>query len=487
MRVLDDLKNMHVFLRNTFLACALGVSLGLAQPVGAAARDLPDFSDLVERVGPAVVNIRTSQKVSQNAQQAFPGIQGLDPNDPFYEFFRRLLPPNQVQPQPVPKNKGPEKEVPTGVGSGFLIDSDGYVLTNHHVVSGADSIIVTFPDRREFKAKVIGSDQRTDVALVKIEGKGFPSLRIGDIAKTKVGQWVVAIGSPFGLENSVTAGIISAKGRDTGEYLPFIQTDVAVNPGNSGGPLLSLEGEVIGINSQIYSRTGGFMGISFAIPIDEAMRVVKQLRETGRVSRGKIGVSIGDVDREVAKALGLNNAQGALVGAVSKDSPADKAGVLAGDIILSFAGKKIEKATDLPRIVGDTKPGSKVNMVLWRKGTEKTVQITVVEFEVESAKAKTPADKSKPEDADKLGLVVADLTPEERKSLGVQSGVIVRGASGVAAASGIQVGDVILQAGRADIASTKQLAEVVKGISKGQNLPVLIRRAENSFFVVLTP
>lgn len=485
MRLFGELKMVRVFLRNSLLASALGFSLVLTQPVDAAARDLPDFSDLVERVGPAVVNIRTTQKVSQNAQQGFPGFQGLDPSDPFYEFFKRLLPPNQMP--PAPKNKGSEKEVPSGVGSGFLIDSDGYVLTNHHVVTGADSIIVTFPDRREFKAKVIGSDQRTDVALVKIEGKGFPSLKIGDLAKTKVGQWAVAIGSPFGLENSVTAGIISAKGRDTGEYLPFIQTDVAVNPGNSGGPLLNLEGEVIGINSQIYSRTGGFMGISFAIPIDEAMRVVKQLRETGKVSRGKIGVSIGDVDREVAKALGLNNAQGALVGAVSKDSPADKAGVLAGDIILGFAGKKVEKASDLPRIVGDTKPGSRVNMLLWRKGAEKTVQITVAEFEIESAKLGAPTDKTKPVDADKLGLVVADLTPDERKALGVQVGVVVRSATGVAAASGIQVGDVILQAGRSDIASAKQFSDLVKGVSKGQNLPVLVRRMENSFFVVLTP
>ena len=300
----------------------------------------------------------------------------MDPNDPFFEFFRRFMPPGTPMPgQPGQAPRGgqqaPEREVPSGVGSGFVIDSDGFLLTNHHVVDGAESIIVTFPDKREFKGKVIGSDQRTDVALVKIEGKNLPFLKIGNVTNTKVGQWVVAIGSPFGLENSVTAGIVSAKGRDTGEYLPFIQTDVAVNPGNSGGPLLNLDGEVIGINSQIYSRTGGFMGISFAIPIDEAMRVAKQLRETGKVSRGRIGVGIGEVDKDVAKALGLDSAVGALVGSVGKDSPADKAGVIAGDIILRFDGKKVEKASDLPRIVGETKPGSKVNMVLWRKGAEK--------------------------------------------------------------------------------------------------------------------
>lgn len=455
-------------------------------------RGLPDFSDLVDRVGPAVVNIRTTQKVSQNPQ-GFPGFPGMDPNDPFFEFFRRFMPPGTPMPgQPGQAPRGgqqaPEREVPSGVGSGFVIDSDGFLLTNHHVVDGAESIIVTFPDKREFKGKVIGSDQRTDVALVKIEGKNLPFLKIGNVANTKVGQWVVAIGSPFGLENSVTAGIVSAKGRDTGEYLPFIQTDVAVNPGNSGGPLLNLDGEVIGINSQIYSRTGGFMGISFAIPIDEAMRVAKQLRETGKVSRGRIGVGIGEVDKDVAKALGLDSAVGALVGSVGKDSPADKAGVIAGDIILRFDGKKVEKASDLPRIVGETKPGSKVNMVLWRKGAEKTVSITVGEFENEAAKpAAAPAEKPKAAEADKLGLTVTDPTAQEKSALNLSGGVVVRNAVGMAASAGITVGDVILRVGRTDITSAKQFADLVKAIPKGQAAPMLVRRGENSFFVVLTP
>lgn len=458
-------------------------------------RGLPDFSDLVDRVGPAVVNIRTTQKVSQNPQ-GFPGFPGMDPNDPFFEFFRRFMPPGTPMPgqpgQPGQAPRGgqqaPEREVPSGVGSGFVIDSDGYLLTNHHVVDGAESIIVTFPDKREFKGKVIGSDQRTDVALVKIEGKSLPFLKIGNVNNTKVGQWVVAIGSPFGLENSVTAGIVSAKGRDTGEYLPFIQTDVAVNPGNSGGPLLNLDGEVIGINSQIYSRTGGFMGISFAIPIDEAMRVAKQLRENGKVSRGRIGVGIGEVDKDVAKALGLDSAVGALVGSVGKDSPADKAGVIAGDIILRFDGKKVEKASDLPRIVGETKPGSKVNMVLWRKGAEKTVSITVAEFEAEAAKpAAAPAEKPKPVEADKLGLTVTDPTAQEKSALNLTGGVVVRNAVGMAASAGITAGDVILRVGRTDITSAKQFADLVKAIPKGQAAPMLVRRGENSFFVVLTP
>jgi serine protease Do len=456
-------------------------------------RGLPDFSDLVDRVGPAVVNIRTTQKVSQNPQ-GVPGFPGMDPNDPFFEFFRRFMPPGTPMPgQPGQAPRGgqpaPDREVPSGVGSGFVIDSDGYLLTNHHVVDGAESIIVTFPDKREFKGKVVGSDQRTDVALVKIEGKSLPSLKIGNVNNTKVGQWVVAIGSPFGLENSVTAGIVSAKGRDTGEYLPFIQTDVAVNPGNSGGPLLNLDGEVIGINSQIYSRTGGFMGISFAIPIDEAMRVAKQLRENGKVSRGRIGVGIGEVDKDVAKALGLDSAVGALVGSVGKDSPAEKAGVIAGDIILRFDGKKVVKASDLPRIVGETKPGSKVNMVLWRKGAEKTVPITVAEFETETAKAATPAPAEKPKatEADKLGLTVSEPTAQEKSALGLTGGVVVRNSTGVAAAAGVAPGDVVLRVGRTDVTSAKQFAELVNAIPKGQAAPMLVRRGENSFFVVLTP
>lgn len=456
-------------------------------------RGLPDFSDLVDRVGPAVVNIRTTQKISQNPQ-GLPGFPGMDPNDPFFEFFRRFMPPGTPMPgQPGQAPRGgspaPDREVPSGVGSGFVIDSDGFLLTNHHVVDGAESIIVTFPDKREFKGKVVGSDQRTDVALVKIEGKNLPSLKIGNVNNTKVGQWVVAIGSPFGLENSVTAGIVSAKGRDTGEYLPFIQTDVAVNPGNSGGPLLNLDGEVIGINSQIYSRTGGFMGISFAIPIDEAMRVAKQLRETGRVSRGRIGVGIGEVDKDVAKALGLESAVGALVGSVGKDSPAEKAGVIAGDIILRFDGKKVVKASDLPRIVGETKPGSKVNMVLWRKGAEKSVSIIVVEFETETAQAATPApiEKPKPAEADKLGLAVSEPTAQEKSALGLTGGVVVRSSTGVAAAAGVAPGDVVLRVGRTDVTSAKQFAELVNAIPKGQAAPMLVRRGENSFFVVLTP
>lgn len=455
-------------------------------PARAAAKDLPDFSDLVEKVGPAVVNIRTTQKISQNSQSGVPGFPGMDPNDPFYEFFKRFMPPSAPQ-QPRGTPAPPlDREIPRGVGSGFIIDPTGYVLTNYHVVDGAESILVTLSDKREFKGKVIGSDQRTDVALVKIQGKSLPSLKIGDISQAKVGQWVVAIGSPFGLENTVTAGIISAKARDTGEYLPFIQTDVAVNPGNSGGPLLNLDGEVIGINSQIYSRTGGFMGISFAIPIDEAMRVADQLRKTGKVSRGRIGVGIGDLDADVAKALGLDKEVGALVGSVSKDGPADKAGLIAGDIILKFDGKPINKASDLPRIVGDTKPGTKAKLLVWRKGVETQLNIVVGEFDTPVV-AKTTEEKPKAAEADKLGLVVGDLTAEEKKSLALAYGVVVRTSTGLAASVGMGPGDVILRVGKTDITSAKQFNELVKTVAKGQPVAMLVRRGENSTFVVITP
>lgn len=483
-------KGLHQQLVQFFVLFMTAFAFYLPSSAGAAARDLPDFSDIVEKVGPAVVNIRTTQKVGGNPQGQFPNFPGMDPNDPFFEFFRRFMPPGTPMPQQQQprQQRSPEREVPRGVGSGFIIDSDGYILTNHHVVDGAESIIVTLTDKREFKAKIIGSDQRTDVALVKIEGKDLPSIKIGDVKQTKVGQWVVAIGSPFGLENTVTAGIISAKARDTGEYTPFIQTDVAVNPGNSGGPLLNLEGEVIGINSQIYSRTGGFMGISFAIPIDEAMRVADQLRETGKVSRGRIGVGIGDVDKDVAEALGLEEASGALVGSVAKDGPADEAGVMAGDIILEFNGKRVEKASDLPRIVGETKPGTKVRMKVWRKGEALSLKLTVGEIEATTvAKEKPEPKEEKVAKADKLGLVVEDLSDDQKQQLGVQAGVVVKAAEGVAAQAGIGPGDVIVRIGRTDVTSATQFKGLVARIKDGQSAALLVRRGENATFVVITP
>ena len=329
-------------------AFVLGAAIP-ATPVWAQNRTLPDFTDLVEQVGPSVVNIRTSEKV-----KVATGGGGGGVDEQMLEFFRRFgipVPPNAPRgPRAERSQPQPDEDQPKGVGSGFILTSDGFVMTNAHVVEGADEVIVTLPDKREFKAKIIGADKRSDVAVVKIEATGLPAVKIGDTSRIRVGEWVMAIGSPFGLENTVTAGIVSAKQRDTGDYLPFIQTDVAINPGNSGGPLINMRGEVIGINSQIYSRSGGFQGISFAIPMDEATRVSDQLRSSGRVTRGRIGVQIDQVSKEVAESIGLGKPQGALVRGVESGAPADKAGIEAGDIITKFDGKQIEKSSgeDLP-------------------------------------------------------------------------------------------------------------------------------------------
>jgi serine protease Do len=473
----------------------LGSAPGLVQ-----ARELPDFADLVERAGPAVVNIRTTERgrSAGNAASPAPALpEGLDENDPFYEFFRRFMPPRQG---PGPRGRSPEGggEVQRGVGSGFLISPDGFLLTNHHVVDGADEIYVTLTDKRELRGRLIGSDRRTDVALVKIEGSGFPSLKIGDPARLRVGEWVLAIGSPFGLENTVTAGIVSAKGRDTGDYLPFIQTDVAVNPGNSGGPLINMRGEVVGINSQIYSRTGGFMGISFAIPIDEAMRVSDQLRANGRVTRGRIGVGIAEVTKDVAEPLGLARAAGALVRSVEAGGPADKAGLEVGDIILRFDGKPIERSSDLPRLVGNTRPGSRVNLQVWRKGAQRDLAITVAEMQPE-AQARAGAGASRngapgapgaatPAPApNALGLVVSDLPEERRAQLRVRGGVQVDLSEGVAARAGIRTGDLILSLNNQDVSSARQFNEQVAKLDRSKAHVMLVRRADSARFVPIPP
>ena len=469
------------------------VSMPAAQ---AQTRELPDFADLVERTGPAVVNIRTTERARANqtpsaGQPQMP--EGLDENDPFYEFFRRFFPPRQSPgPGNAPRGRGGE-EVPRGVGSGFIISADGFVLTNHHVVDGADEIYVTLTDKREFKGRLIGSDRRTDVALVKIEASNLPRLAIGDSSRLRVGEWVVAIGSPFGLENTVTAGIVSAKGRDTGDYLPFIQTDVAVNPGNSGGPLLNMRGEVIGINSQIYSRTGGFMGISFAIPIDEAMRVADQLKTSGRVVRGRIGVGIAEVTKDVAEPLGLPRAAGALVRSVEASGPAERAGIEVGDIILRFDGKPIEKSSDLPRIVGGTKPGSKVPVQVWRKGANRELQVTVAEMEPERNQraSRSPGQpgggQAAPAAANAFGLVVSEIPEERRAQLRIRGGVIVDSAEGAAARAGLRAGDVLLSLDNQDITGVKQFNDLVAKADKAKAHVLLVRRGDNASFVPIRP
>ena len=468
-----------------------------------AGRALPVFADLVEKVGPAVVNIRTTE-LARNRPN-LPQMPELDPNDPFYEFFRRFFPPGQMPGEPrgqgpnEPRGQSPRgpnaprQEVPRGVGSGFIVSKDGYVMTNHHVVEGADEIYVTLTDKREFKGKLIGSDQRTDVALVKIESNDLPSLKIGDPNRVRVGEWVLAIGSPFGLESTVTAGIVSAKGRETGDYLPFIQTDVAVNPGNSGGPLLNMRGEVIGINSQIYSRTGGFMGISFAIPIDEAQRVADQLRETGRVVRGRIGVGIAEVTKDIAEPLGLDKPEGALVRSVEQGGPAEKAGIQVGDIIRKFGDRQIERSSDLPRIVGNTKPSTSVPMEIWRRGAAQRVTVTVGEMmpdRTASAGQRGGPTPDKPAvKSNWIGVAVADLSAEQRSELRMKGGVVVEAIEekGAAAQAGLRVGDVLLQVNNQDVQSAEQFNAVVSKLDRRKTLVLLVHRGDAAQYIPIKP
>ena len=363
-------------------------------------------------------------------------------------------------------------------------------MTNAHVVEGADEVLVTLTDSREFKAKIVGLDKRTDVAVVKIQASGLPAVKIGDVQRLKVGEWVMAIGSPFGLENTVTAGIVSAKQRDTGEYLPFIQTDVAINPGNSGGPLINMRGEVVGINSQIYSRSGGFMGISFAIPIDEAMQVSEQLRSAGRVTRGRIGVQIGPVAKDIAESLGLGKTQGALVSGVEAGSPADKAGIEAGDVITKFDGKTIDKVSDLPRMVGSTKPGSKSTITVFRRGSARDLSITIAEIEPEEPVRKAVG-KQAPSKASvaaqQLGLSVAELTEAQKKELKLKGGVRIETASDAAARAGLREGDVILAIANTEVANLKEFDAAITKADKNKPLNVLFRRGEWAQYALIRP
>ncbi len=486
-------------MKKLLAACVLAIAAigtigsvpsSLAQPPNRA-RALPDFADLVEKVGPAVVNIRTTERPSGDRSQLpqFPFPDGLDENDPFYDFFRRFFPPAPGPGPRGPGRGGSGEEMPRGLGSGFIISSDGYLLTNHHVVEGADEIYVTLTDKRELRGKLIGSDRRTDVALVKVEATNLPFMTIGDSDRLRVGEWVLAIGSPFGLDNTVTAGIVSAKSRDTGDYLPFIQTDVAVNPGNSGGPLINLSGEVVGINSQIYSRTGGFMGISFAIPIDEVMRVVDQLRTTGRVVRGRIGVGISEVTREVAGPLGLERPAGALVRSIEQGGPAENAGLEVGDIILKFDGKTIERSSDLPRLVGGTKPGSTVSVDVWRRGETRQFNVTVAELQPDraaDARSSTPK-RDQPPAVNSLGLAVSDLSAEQRARLRLRGGVVVDAAAGPAARAGIREGDILMSINNEEIPNARRFAEIVSKLDPSKAAVLLVRRGETAQFVPLRP
>src|SRR5438128_5298729 len=452
-----------------------------------AQRDLPDFTRLVEDQGNAVVNISTTQAVRRTG--ALPQVPGME-DEEVLEFFRRFIPrqPGPGQPGPGPSPRSESRSL----GSGFIISQDGYVLTNAHVVEGADEITVKFTDKREFKAKLIGADKRTDIALLKIETTApLPAVRFGDPAKLKVGEWVVAIGSPFGFENTVTAGIVSAKGRSLPQenFVPFIQTDVAINPGNSGGPLFNMRGEVVGINSQIYSRTGGFMGLSFAIPIDVAMEVQSQLRQFGRVARGRIGVVIQEVSKELAESFGLSRPAGALVNQVEKGGPAEKAGVEAGDIILKFDGKSVSNSSELPRIGGSTKPGNKATLEGWRKGVTREITVTVGELPEDRVASRSERRGKQPEQAaNRLGFAVVDLTVEQKRDLKLGGGVIVEEVRNNRRAD-VRAGDVITavtsKGQTTEVRSMEQFNKLLAQVERNTTLTLHVRRGESNLFVTV--
>lgn len=448
--------------------------LGISCSASALAKELPDFTDLAEKQGAAVVNISTTQIIRNDLN-----IPNVPEGDPFYDFFRRFAP------------QMPREQESQSLGSGFIISADGFIMTNAHVVDHADKITVRLTDKREFRAKVIGADKRTDVALLKIDATGLPKVNVGDPNKLKVGEWVVAIGSPFGFDSSVTAGIVSAKGRSLPQdnYVPFIQTDVAINPGNSGGPLFNMNEEVVGINSQIYTRSGGSMGLSFAIPIDVAMQVSEQLRTSGKVTRGRIGVTIQELTQELAESFGLSKPNGALISSVEKNAPADKAGIEASDVILKFDGKAVNSSSDLPRMVAAIKPGSKVVVELWRKGEAKKVTVEVGELPEDGMLAR--ASKKKQDDdvgetVSRLGISVSELSKEQQQELQINGGLLVEDVKGSAARSaGLHQGDVLLAIGNVQIRSLAQFNEFIKHVPKGRNVALLVRRDDSASYVAI--
>ena len=452
----------------------------------AHAQGLPDFTDLAEKHGAEVVNISVTQSVHNNGPVGgFPGIEG---DEQMQEFFKRFgiplmpgmpgMPGQGGAPQPDYKSQS--------LGSGFIISSDGYVLTNAHVINEADEVIVKLADKREFKAKIIGADKRTDVALLKIDATGLPKVTIGDSAKLKVGEWVAAIGSPFGLENTMTAGIVSAKGRALPQenFVPFIQTDVAINPGNSGGPLFNLAGEVVGINSQIYSRSGGSMGLSFAIPIDVAIDVSNQLKANGKITRGWLGIAIQEITKELAESFSMKNTNGALVAGVEKNGPADKGGLEAGDVITKFDGKAIGVSADLPRAVGATKPGKIAAVEILRKGSVKTLNIGVGEMPSDGSETAAPSTKpSGKVEANKIGLTLKELTVQQKKKLNGKNGLLVVESVGAAAQAGIRRGDVILGLNNNESQSVEQFNKQINAVAAGKTVAVLVQRGEATLYV----
>ncbi|WAB99108.1 DegQ family serine endoprotease [Pseudomonas putida] len=457
--------------------------LMLGQVLTAQAEEaLPDFTTLVEQASPAVVNISTKQKLPDRRVAAgqMPDLEGLPPM--FREFFERNIPQQPRSP------RGDRQREAQSLGSGFIISSDGYVLTNNHVVADADEIIVRLSDRSELQAKLVGTDPRTDVALLKVDGKNLPTVKLGDSEKLKVGEWVLAIGSPFGFDHSVTKGIVSAKGRtlpnDT--YVPFIQTDVAINPGNSGGPLFNMNGEVVGINSQIFTRSGGFMGLSFAIPIDVALDVSNQLKKDGKVSRGWLGVVIQEVNKDLAESFGLDKPAGALVAQVLEDGPAAKSGLQVGDVILSMNGQPIVMSADLPHLVGTLKAGAKAKLEIIRNGKRQNLDVTIGAMPDDDADigTGTGADGSAERSSNRLGVSVSDLTAEQKKSLELKGGVVIKEVQdGPAAMIGLRPGDVISHLNNQAIASAKQFTEIAKELPKNRSVSMRVLRQGRASFI----
>ena len=451
----------------------------LGQVAVAQAEDLPDFTGLVEQASPAVVNISTRQKMPDRAVAGqIPDMEGLPPM--LREFLERSMPPGSRAP-----GKGDRQREAQSLGSGFIISGDGYVLTNNHVIDGADEIIVRLSDRSELKAKLVGTDPRTDVAVLKIDGKNLPTAKLGNSNKLKVGEWALAIGSPFGFDHSVTKGIVSAKGRSlpNDTYVPFIQTDVAINPGNSGGPLFNMAGEVVGINSQIFTRSGGFMGLSFAIPIDVAMDVANQLKASGKVNRGWLGVVIQEVNKDLAESFGLDKPAGALVAQVLEDGPAAKGGLQVGDVILSANGQPIVMSADLPHLIGNLKDGSKAELEVIRDGKRQNLTVTVgaLPDEGQEMGATGPgAERS----SNRLGVSVIELTAEQKKSFDLKGGVVIKEVQGgPAALIGLQAGDVITHLNNQAIVSAKQFTEVAKSLPKDRSVSMRVLRQGRASFI----
>lgn len=457
----------------------LATVLVLGQGVPAMAADLPDFTHLVENASPAVVNISTTQKLPERrvSDPQMPDLEGLPPM--LREFFERGMP------QPRSPGGGRQREAQS-LGSGFIISPDGYILTNNHVIADADEILVRLADRSELKAKLVGTDPRSDVALLKIEGKDLPVLKLGKSQDLKVGQWVVAIGSPFGFDHTVTQGIVSAIGRSlpNENYVPFIQTDVPINPGNSGGPLFNLDGEVVGINSQIYTRSGGFMGVSFAIPIDVAMDVSNQLKSEGKVSRGWLGVVIQEVNKDLAESFGLEKPAGALVAQIQEGGPAAKGGLQVGDVILKLNDQPIIMSVDLPHLVGALKAGAKANLEVIREGKRKNVELTVGAIPEEGAELESQAKSGVERSSNRLGVAVVELTAEQKRTLELQGGVVVKEVQdGPAALIGLQPGDIITHLNNQAIESAKQFTDIAKALPKNRSVSMRVLRQGRASFI----